>query len=65
MTKTTILIYLSSATALLAHPGHGAALPADTAAHWIVSPAHGLGVIALAAGVFLAWRQRGRGSGHA
>ena len=47
--KYGIPIYLILTGAALAHPGHDPALPADTAAHWLFSPLHGLGVVALAA----------------
>ncbi|ANT59515.1 hypothetical protein AYJ57_03520 [Salipiger sp. CCB-MM3] len=52
--KKAILIWAASASVAAAHPGHDAALPADGAAHWLLSPLHGLGVLALA-GV-LVWR---------
>ena len=48
MKKTTIITYLAWTMAAAAHPGHDAALPADSVAHWLFSPLHGLGVVALA-----------------
>ncbi|MBY6003084.1 hypothetical protein KUV62_04145 [Salipiger bermudensis] len=46
--KQAIAFWLASASAAFAHSGHDAALPADSAAHWLLSPLHGLGVLALA-----------------
>lgn len=45
MKKLAVLASLV-ATPVLAHPGHDAAL--SGASHWVFSPIHGLGVIALA-----------------
>lgn len=45
------------ATPVLAHPGHDAALSGAT--HWVFSPMHGLGVIALVC-VVSALRRRAR-----
>ena len=62
MKKLAILTYLAISTAALAHPGHGAALPDEGAAHWLLSPAHGLGLIALAAVLWAVRHHRGRRS---
>jgi hypothetical protein len=64
MKKTAILIYLASAMAAVAHPGHDAALPTESAAHWLFSPLHGVGVIALAGIVMLVLRLSGKWSDH-
>lgn len=64
MKKTAILIYLASAMVAVADPGHDAALPADSAAHWLFSPVHGLGAIALAGIVMLVLRLSGKWSDH-
>ena len=66
MKTTAILIWLGSATAALAHSGHDAALPAGSAAHWLLSPAHGLGALGMAALAYVLWdcrraRRRDRG----
>lgn len=48
MKRTALLIYLASALGAAAHSGHDHALPADSAAHWLLSPMHGLGGLAVA-----------------
>lgn len=64
MKKTTFFIYLASAMTALAHPGHDTALPAESAAHWLFSPVHGLGVFTLAAIAALVGRALRERSGH-
>jgi len=55
MKKTAILMYLASAMAAVAHPGHDTHLPADSAAHWLLSPMHGMGALAVVGLVALVW----------
>ncbi len=43
--KHAIAVYMATAGAALAHPGHGAL---EGAAHWVLSPLHGLGLVVLA-----------------
>lgn len=47
MKKTAILIYLASVLDAAAHSGHDHVLPPDSATHWLLSPQHGLGGLAL------------------
>jgi len=47
MQRTATVIWLASAGAALAHPGHDAAI-AEGAAHWFSTPSHWI-VLALAA----------------
>lgn len=64
MKKTAILFYLASAMAATAHSGHDAVWPAQSAAHWALSPLHGLGIIGLAALALLALQWHRKGAGH-
>lgn len=64
MKKTAILIYLASGVSAAAHSGHDPALPADSMAHWLFAPVHGLGVIALAGAVLLTLHLRNKGAGN-
>ena len=64
MKKTAILIYLASAASALAHPGHDPALPAESLAHYIFTPTHGLGLVALAGVVALVLHRLAGRSGH-
>ena len=56
--KKALAFWLASASAAFAHAGHDAALPADGAAHWLLSPLHGLGVVALVGILWLVIRAR-------
>ncbi|EAU46678.1 MULTISPECIES: hypothetical protein [Salipiger] len=56
--KKALAFWLASASAAFAHAGHDAALPADGAAHWLLSPLHGLGVLALAGILWMVLRAR-------
>lgn len=52
--------FLLTATAAMAHDGHDAALGGG-AAHWLLSPLHGVGVLAVAAVLWLVIRARNKG----
>ncbi|MBT9384210.1 hypothetical protein KM176_10095 [Pseudooceanicola sp. CBS1P-1] len=56
---TCTLALLLAAGAASAHPGHDPAL--SGAAHWVFSPAHGLGLLALAGGLALSALRPRRG----
>ena len=58
----TALAGLILATPVVAHPGHDEALTG--AAHYALSPAHGLAVIALIGVVALVLRRKNEGQRH-
>ncbi|EIE50140.1 hypothetical protein AL036_02245 [Salipiger aestuarii] len=58
--KYAISAFLLTASAAMAHEGHDAAL-GDGAAHWLLSPLHGVGVLALGAVLLLVIRARNKG----
>ena len=48
MKRTALFIYLATALGAAAHSGHDHALPPESTAHWLFSPMHGLGGLAVA-----------------
>jgi hypothetical protein len=56
-----LLINLAAAATVSAHPGHGIASDGDSAIHYLVEPAHGIGlgiiVLSSIAATIVLWRR--------